>query len=261
MGGVDALGQLSRSAECRAVSDFLLSAERQPSGLVIEGEAGIGKTTVWLAALDQARECGFLILSARVGQAESVLAYAAVADLIGDVDPAILAELPDMQRIAVDRVLLRADGDGPATDQHVVAAAFAAIVDRLSEHTPVVVAIDDVQWLDPSSQAVVEYAARRLHGRAGVLVTERCDPNDCKAITWLHMVRPDSIERIRVGPFSLGALHTLISARLGRTFSRPTMVRIAEISGGNPFYALELARAIHVGSTRAQPSLPATLAE
>ena len=39
------------------------------------------------------------------------------------------------------------------------------------------------------------------------------------------------------------------------------MVRIAEIYGGNPFYALELARAIHVGSTRAQPSLPATLAE
>jgi hypothetical protein len=39
------------------------------------------------------------------------------------------------------------------------------------------------------------------------------------------------------------------------------MVRVAEISGGNPFYALELARAIHIGSARAQPSLPGTLAE
>jgi predicted ATPase len=94
-----------------------------------------------------------------------------------------------------------------------------------------------------------------------MLLTERSDPNDGRAVTWLHLDRPEGIERIRVGPFSLGGLHALISTRLGRSFSRPTMVRIAEISGGNPFYALELARAIHVGSTRAQPSLPATLAE
>jgi len=252
---------ISRSAEFRAVADFLLSAERQPTGLVIEGEAGIGKTTLWLAAVDQARERGFCVFSARGGQAESVLAYAAVADLIGDVDLAVLAELPDMQRIAVDRMLLRAGGEGPATDQRVVAAAFATVVDRLCVDAPVLVAIDDVQWLDPSSQAVVGYAARRLRGRAGMLLTERCDPNHGRTVTWLHLARPEGIERIRMGPFSLGGLHALISTRLGRSFSRPTMVRIAEISGGNPFYALELARAIHVGSARAQPSLPVTLAE
>ncbi len=261
MGGVEKSRLISRSVEFRAVAEFLLSTERQPTGLVIEGEAGIGKTTLWLAAVDQARERGFRVVSARVGQAESALAYAAVADLIGDVDPAVLAELPEMQRIAVDRVLLRASGEGPATDQRVVAAAVAAVVDRLSLDAPVLVAVDDVQWLDPSSQAVVAYAARQLRGRAGVLITERCDPDCGKAATWLDLVRPDSVERIRVGPFSLGGLHALISARLGRSFSRPTLVRIAEISGGNPFYALELARAIHVGSTRAQPSLPATLAE
>ena len=261
MGGVETSPMISRSAESRAVADFLLSAERQPTGLVVEGEAGIGKTTLWLAAVDQARERGFRVFSAHVGQAESVLAYAAVADLIGNVDPSVLAELPDVQRIAVDRVLLRAGGEGPPTDQRVVAAAFAAVVDRLSADAPVLVAIDDVQWLDPSSQAVVGYAARRLNGRVGMLITERCEPNFGKSATWLHLARPDGIGRIRMGPFSLGGLHALISARLGRSFSRPTMVRIAEISGGNPFYALELARAIHVGSNRAQPSLPATLAE
>ena len=103
---------ISRSAEFRAVSEFLLSAERQPTGLVIEGDAGIGKTTIWLAAVAAARDRGFLVFSARAGQAESVLAYAAVADLLGDVDPAVLAELPDLQRIAVDRVLLRASSEG-----------------------------------------------------------------------------------------------------------------------------------------------------
>ncbi len=177
-GGVVSSGVISRSAEFRAVSEFLLSAELQPTGLVIEGDAGIGKTTIWLAAVAMARDRGFLVFSARAGQAESVLAYAAVADLLGDVDPAVLAALPDVQRLAVDRVLLRASSEGPATDQRVVAAAFAAVLDRLSADAPVVVAIDDVQWLDPSSQAVVSYAARQLNGRVGVLVTERCDP-DC----------------------------------------------------------------------------------
>ena len=86
-----------------------------------------------------------------------------------------------MQRIAVDRVLLRASSDGPATDQRVVAAAFATVVDRLAVDAPVLVAIDDVQWLDPSSQAVVAYAARRLRGRAGMLLTERCESERWKS--------------------------------------------------------------------------------
>jgi DNA-binding CsgD family transcriptional regulator len=252
---------ISRSAEFRAVSELLRSAGRRPTGLVIEGEAGIGKTTIWLAALEQARESGFRVLSARAGQAESVLAYAAVADLLGDVDQAVLAVLPDVQRIAVDRVLLRASDDGPATDQHAVAAAFASVVHRLSIDSPVLLAIDDVQWLDPSSEAVVAHAARRLDGRVGVLVTERCDLDCGNAVNWLHLAGRDGIARIRVGPLSLGGLHVLISSRLGRSFSRPTMVRISEISGGNPFYALELARAIDDGSASSHQAMPATLSE
>jgi DNA-binding CsgD family transcriptional regulator len=255
------VGVISRSAEFRAVSEFLLSAERQPTGLVFEGEAGIGKTTIWLAAVAQARERGFRVFSARVGQTESVLAFAAVADLLADVDPAVLAGLPEVRRVAVDRVLLRASSEGPITDQHVVAAAFASVLDRLAVDAPVLVAIDDVQWLDSSSQAVVAFAARRLNGRVGVLATERCDPDRGNVVNWLHLARPDGIERIRVGSLSLGGLHVLISSRLGRTFSRPTMVRIFEVSGGNPFYALELARAIDTSSARIQPSLPSTLAE
>ena len=57
-------------------------------------------------------------------------------------------------------------------------------------------------------------------------------------------------------PLSLGGLHMLISQRLGRSFPRPTTVRIAEISGGNPFYALELARAMDGQSPTAEPRCP-----
>ena len=168
-------GVIERPAEFRAVAEFLLSADRQPAGLVIEGEAGIGKTTLWLAGVAEARERGFEVLSARAGQAETVLTYAALADLLGGVDAVVLAELPDVQRIAVDRVLLRTTVDGPSTDQSVVAAAFASVIGRLSEQTPVLLAIDDAQWLDPSSQAVLTAAARRLTGRVGLLLTERTE--------------------------------------------------------------------------------------
>ena len=127
-----ASGVVERPAESRAVSEFLLSADRQPSGLVMEGTAGIGKTTLWLAGVAEARDRGFRVLSARAGQAETVLAYAALADLLGGVEPAFSPSCREVQRIAVDRVLLRATADGPSTDESVVAAAFASIIDRLS---------------------------------------------------------------------------------------------------------------------------------
>ena len=105
---------IGRSVEFSALAKFLQSAGVQPSGLVIEGEAGIGKTTLWLAAVEQAREQGFRVLPARVGQNETALAYAALADLLGGVDPAVLTRLPGVQRIAVDRVLLLGHQRRPA---------------------------------------------------------------------------------------------------------------------------------------------------
>ncbi len=256
-----ASGVIERPSEFRVVLKLLESADRQPSGLVIEGEAGIGKTTLWLTGVAQARDRGFRVFSARGAQSETMLAYAAVADLLTDVEPAELAALPDLQRLAVDRVLLRAGAEGPPTDESVVAAALADIVERLSAKTPVLVAIDDVQWLDSSSQAVIASAARRLAGRVGLLVTERLEREGASAADWLQLAAQDSIATVRIGPLSFGALHAMVSARLGRSFSRPTMVRIAEISGGNPFYALELSRAIDAGATNPQSVLPATLAE
>ncbi len=80
-----------------------------------------------------------------------------------------------MQRISVDRVLLRATSEGPPTGQRVVASALVALVQALAEDAPVLVAIDDAQWLDQCSLAVLTFAARRFKRRVGLLVTERLD--------------------------------------------------------------------------------------
>ena len=135
----------------------------------------------------------------RLGQ-ESVLAYAVVADLISDVDCAALGGLPEVQRIAVDRVLLRAGGGGPPSDHRVVATAFLSILERLPAKSLVLVAIDDVQWVDESSKSVVAFVARRLNRPIGVLVTERSGPDKSETTaSWLQRARQHGIERIRLG--------------------------------------------------------------
>lgn len=254
-------GVVCRTGELGAIAEFLSSACARPSGLTIEGEAGIGKTTLWSAAAEQARASGSWVLSARASQAESSMGYAALADLLCDVESSIFVGLPNLQRAALDRVLLRGGGDGPDTDERAVAAAFLAIVETLAADAPVLVAIDDLQWLDASSRAVVTFAARRIKGRVGVLVTERPEPGCPTAMAWLRVGTKNDIRRIRLGPLSLGGLHALVSSRLGKSLPRPTMVRIAEVSQGNPFYALELARAVGSPSSTAEQELPRTLTE
>lgn len=246
----------------RAVEGFLASAREQATGLLIEGEAGIGKTTMWAGIVDQAGQTGFQVLSARTGQAESGFAHAAVADLFGAVDAAILGGLPDVQRLAADRVLLRDDTAGVPTDERVTAAALLTAVRALSAESPVLIAVDDVQWLDPSSRAVLAFVARRLKGPIGVVVTERSDTGQGEpAASWLQVGPAGTVTRTRVAPMSLGAVHAMLTSRLGRTFSRPVIARIAEVSGGNPLYALELAQAASAGPGTSSNPLPTTLAE
>lgn len=156
----------------RTVDSFLAAARRGPAALLIEGEAGIGKTALWSAILSRAH--GFRVLSARVTDAESVSAYTALADLLDVVDPAVWADLPDPQRHAVDQLLQHADLDA-VTDQRAVAAAFLAVLERLADDGPVLVAIDDLQWLDPSSEHVLAFTARRLVGPVGILGSVRTD--------------------------------------------------------------------------------------
>jgi hypothetical protein len=245
----------------KAVHEFLAAAATTPSALVLEGEPGIGKTTLWSAAVEWARERGFRVLSARPAEAESVFAYASVADLLSGVDGAAWADLPAPQRLAVDWALLRAEPGGVATDQRAVAAGFLSVVNALADEGPVLVAIDDLQWLDPSSAHVVGFVARRISGRVGVLGAVRTGPGGGE-VPWLQLPRPEDIRRVEVGPLSMGALHAVISERLGLSLSRPKMVRIYEISGGNPFYALELARAMGSETLSAEgQQLPSTLAD
>ncbi|MGX9787426.1 ATP-binding protein [Mycobacterium sp. MMS18-G62] len=249
----------ARPMEARAVAELLTSASSAPAALMIEGEPGIGKTTLWLFAQAQANQLGFRVLSAHASGTKSVLAYTSLGDLLTGVDPITWADLPSPQRAAIDEVLLRAPADS-ATDQRTVAAAFLSVIDRLTDDGPVLLAIDDMQWLDPSSAQVIAFAGRRLSGPVGFLGTARTDTDGTATTNWLQLPRPDMITRIHLRPLTVGALNSVVTECLGRSLTRPALVRIHEASGGNPFYAIELARTLDERMPEGEISLPGSLA-
>jgi ATP/maltotriose-dependent transcriptional regulator MalT len=253
----DAEQIVSRQAEERALVDFLDAVPNRPCALIIEGDPGIGKTTLWLDAVDRARQRGFRVLTSRAAVAESVLAYTALADLLSAVDESVWADLPVPQQQGLEAALLRRRDDAEPTDPRAVAAAFVAVIDRLAAQGPVVVAIDDLQWLDTSSANVVSFAARRLANGAALLCTTRTE----EAVSRLQLPSPDGVRRIPMQPLTVGELGRVLMLRLGISVARPMLLRIHEISVGNPFFALELAREIGANRRPANLSLPGSLSD
>ena len=94
-----------------------------PAIVALEGEAGIGKTSVWRAVLQQLEANGTAVLSARPAEAETHLSYAGLADLLDPVLDDSLAELPAPQRQALEAALLRTEAEGRALDQAAIAFA------------------------------------------------------------------------------------------------------------------------------------------
>ncbi|WP_137145555.1 AAA family ATPase [Mycolicibacterium sp. CR10] len=252
---------VGRCAELGAVSELLSCGRVDPSRLLLEGAPGIGKTTVWSAALDLAREQGYRVLSTRPTASESVLAYASLADVLAGVDAAHWAELPAPQQRALDRVLLRTNVDGAATDPRAVAAGFLSVLERLAEQSPVLLAIDDMQWLDSSSEAALTFAVRRLSGHVAFLGAVRVEHAGPSSGPVMRLDESERVCRVRLCPFDLAGTRAVVSQSAQRSFARPTMVRIHEISGGNPFFAVELAHVIDDRQARHEMPLPATLSE
>lgn len=248
---------MGRDAELAAVGRLVERAVDAPAMLVLTGEAGIGKTTVWRHGVRRARDRGFAVLVCRPGAAEVRLSYAGLADLLIDVDAPVFAHLPRPQRRALDAALLRGPDDGLAPDPRALAAGFLSLVNELARSQPVLVAIDDVQWLDEPSRRVVEFAVRRCSGPVGTLVAVR---DELAVLAGLRPGEPDRREIVPVGPLSLAALHHVLIQHTGQVWPRPALVRIAQACGGNPFFAVELART-REAHQRGPSVLPDTLRE
>lgn len=232
---------VAREGELAVIDAFLDRPLTGPGALVIEGEPGIGKSTLWLAGVEEARARSIRVLSSRPAEAERTLPNVVLGDLFGEVPVEVLAKLPAPRRRAFEAALLLQEAPDVPVDPLALGVAILTLLVALSEVGPFVLAIDDDQFVDPSSAATLLFALRRLRREPiRLLVSRRSGGAPGSALE--EAVDRVSVERLAVGPLSMGGVQVVLRQRLQVGFSRPTLTRIYETSGGNPLYALELAR-------------------
>ena len=229
---------VGRERELTALHGFLESY--QPArALVLSGGPGIGKTALWEAGIEAAHERGIHVLTTRASEAEAQLSFAGLGDLLERVDRTVFASLPAPQARALDVALLRAEPDGPPPEPRAIGTAFLNVLRALSSRDRVLVAADDLQWLDPASAAALAFAARRLgHVPVGFLATARSLGSGSLELALENV----GLERLEIEPLSLGATRRLLSERLGLSLPRRVLRRVFETTGGTPLFALELGR-------------------
>jgi len=254
---------VGRDDELAGLTAFLgRSADAaRPGALVLEGAAGIGKSTLWAVGVDAARERGLRVLSARPAESERGLAYAGLGDLLGGSLDDVLPALTPPRRRALEVALLVHDAGGAPVDARALGVAVESALELLAEDGPFLLAVDDVQWLDASSASALGFALRRLDAQPVLALLARRTEEGVGPSVVEEAVESWNVERVHVGPLSIGATHGLLQARLGRAFPRPTLVRVHEAAGGNPFYALELARPLRAGDALADPTKPLPVPE
>jgi DNA-binding CsgD family transcriptional regulator len=257
---------IGRDEELGAVRAFLERLADGPGALVLSGEAGIGKTILWQAGVEDARERLDRVLTCHGVEAEASLSFAGLSDLLGGVLAEAGPSLAPPRRRALEIALLLAEPGGVAPDPHAIGLAVLDSLRVLAEQGSVLVALDDAQWLDPGSAAVLQIALRRLSDEPiGLLATVR-KARELGEPFELERAFPDGrLERISLGPLSLAAVHRLLEDRLGLDLTRPELARVQEATAGNPFFALELGRELVRTDARPAPGralpMPETLQE
>lgn len=249
-------GSVGREPELRAVAELLDDPAPGATALVVEGEAGIGKTTLVRAALGLAADRDLRVFLARPTAGEKELPHAALGDLLAGVTGDALARLAEPQRVAVE-VALGRQGSREIGDHHALGRGVLELLRQEGVDGRLFMVIDDVQWLDRPSASALSFALRRLGGvPVRVLVALRTPPELRSEVVVALEEWGRQLRRLAVGPLPTTALGTVLRGVSGVRLSRPRLEEVARASGGNPMFAIELARQ---GDGRGVPASVSTL--
>ena len=235
---------VGQQSELETLRQFVATVPDGPRVLSLEGEAGIGKTTLVNEGISLAKQESYRVLACSRVEPEARLSYTSVTDLLeGSADG--WGELPDPQRLALETALLMREPADVAADQRAVAMAVLGVLRSLSTSQPVLLTVDDEQWLDPPSAGVLSFCARRLGDEPiGILVASRLQAEPADPMGLERSMPESRYGRIRMEPLTLDALGMLLTDRIGLRATTPVLRRVHEVSGGNPFFALELGRVV-----------------
>ncbi len=242
---------VGRENELAAVDTFLDEAAGGARALLLAGEAGIGKTTLWEHGVEAARARFPRVLTCRGIETESSLSFAALSDLLGPVFDEIAPGLTLPRRRALEVVLLLSEPGDATPDPLAIGLAVLDALRALSDKGPCVLALDDIQWLDAASAAALQIALRRLDAEpVAVLATFRQAAGLSIPIDLEHSFPAGRVTSVVVGPLDIAALHRLLHDRVGLDLTRPEITRLQSITHGNPFFALEVGRELQRTGSR-----------
>ncbi len=267
---------LEREGEIRELRDALAAAEEGHGQVVlIQGSAGLGKTSLLRAAVEAAGEAGFACLRARATELERDFAYGSVRQLL---EPAV-ARVSEEERdrlfdgaAALSKPLFALTGDPPALPS--ADRAFSMLhglywlVNNIADERPVALAIDDIHWSDAESLRFVNYLAPRLDGLPLAVLASTRDGDEMTAdLARLAAAAETTVVRPR--PLSTGATATLCKRSVGTDVAPEFATACREATGGNPFYLEALLREVNErrispdarGAERARGIGPAAVAE
>jgi DNA-binding CsgD family transcriptional regulator len=248
-----------RSAEWRRVRDFSRAVRASPAALVIQGEAGAGKSTLWRAGFGMAAAAGYRLLRSEPSASESSLSFAGLSDLLADVFPLVASQIPGPQREALEiALLLRSAGQEPPTAHAVGLGVLAALRGCLADG-PVLVAVDDVHWLDEASRAALAFALRRVTaGPLSLLMAARietaADPltagGSPPSRDWHGLLAAlPAAEVINLAPLDMWQVRSLLPG----TVTAAQAQVVARQSRGNPFWAIQVAASLGSDGSEVPP--------
>jgi DNA-binding CsgD family transcriptional regulator len=233
---------IGRRQELSIVERFFASEAAEPRALVLEGEAGIGKSTLWHAGVELAQGEGRTLVS-RPSEVEANLSFTVLGDLFGPGVSEMLPDLPGAQRRALKAALLLGEATVVHPDSRAVSLAVLALIRSLAAKGSLTLAIDDLQWTDLPSARALTFAIRRLEDEpVSILTTLRTGVGLTDPIG-VSGALPDATEHLPIGPIDRRSLGRLLREGIPRYIPPPVVDRIHVTSGGNPLFALEIGRA------------------
>jgi len=270
-GSYDCRMLIGRGRECERLEQLLDEARGGRSGtLVLRGEAGIGKSALCAYVVEQA--AGMAVLRATCAEIELELAFAGLADLFRPVQDK-LGDIPKRQAEALSAAL--GIGGPVSSERFTVCAATLSLLAAISEEQPVLVVVDEAQWLDASSAEALLFAARRLDEDAVVMVfairdgrATPFDRSDCPALRITTLDR-DSAETMLVehaqAEIAPAVLERLLQAAAGNALALielPASLSRGQLDGTEPLGpALPATEAVERAFLRQVDSLPAKARE